>query len=79
MTQHTPTPWEDIEGEPYHGIEIIDGNGHCFMATKEDRAFIVRACNSHDALVEALEWVINRQDVTEAIKNYCHLALAKGE
>ena len=64
MNQHTPTPyWTEphgLHGEiavmatTKLGMEITVAICHKANAT-EQAAFIVRACNSHDALVKALE------------------------
>lgn len=54
-TKHTPTPWHQ------EGVQIHDAAGEVIIGAsyginrKADTPFIVRACNSHDALVEALE------------------------
>lgn len=60
---HTPTPWFPIPQNPrgtYWRItqEPTAAPYNCDVAqgiTKEDATFIVTACNSHAALVEALE------------------------
>lgn len=59
-TKHTPTPWFATSGS-------IDGRDDVYCTGQEgtiaqnvrpqDAAFIVRACNAHDKLVEALEMV----------------------
>ena len=64
---HTPTPWAIRHGSHYDYIHApIDNGGGIgrFVAKlpddeqgKRDAAFIVRACNSHAALVAALEAV----------------------
>jgi hypothetical protein len=63
-TQHTPTPWH-VEESADHGIgkfrgifgpdgfEIVNQHG---VLTKSDAAFIVRAVNSHEALLEAARY-----------------------
>lgn len=72
-TNHTPLPWRivPIGGERY--IESDAGfvcdmqrndrpdAASCHMAD-EDSAFIVRACNSHEALINALELVVKLID-----------------
>lgn len=76
MTEHTPTPWI-FDG--FNALQIFDGdlNLICYVVggqgyrTNEDTAkynaaFIVRACNAHYALVDALE---------EAVR---HLAAPEG-
>lgn len=56
---HTPTPYTiELDTNP---ITIVDGNGevvaYCghsdIPANQRNAAFIVRACNAHDALVKA--------------------------
>ena len=51
--QHTPTPWN----KKYQGNLIRDKNDSVLaeVIDTSNAAFIVRAVNSHDALVEALE------------------------
>lgn len=92
MTEHTPTPWI-FDG--FNALQIFDGdlNLICYVVggqgyrTNEDTAkynaaFIVRAVNAHDALVEALEFAQARfvviqgceePKISEALK------LARGE
>lgn len=64
MTQHTPTPWK-------YGPGLIIWNGDGFLVAQvagqpgmpeaeADAAFIVRACNSHEALVRLAEMVEDR-------------------
>lgn len=61
---HTPTPWR-VEAEPEGGYSIEGADGESVMIdtayypvtpTPENAAFIVRAVNSHDKLVEALRY-----------------------
>jgi hypothetical protein len=63
MSEHTPTPWRveyddngfffiDAPGRPSPYIAATGGEG---MANAENAAFIVKAVNSHDALVDALK------------------------
>lgn len=64
-TQHTPTPWHLSEPPlkenfiyDEDGLLIADVNGFFKREAAENSAnadFIVRACNAHDELVEALE------------------------
>jgi len=67
MTEHTATPWEMDKAHP-DGIAIYgEADGRQIALVNDDvdevdanAAFIVRAANSHAALVEALravEWV----------------------
>jgi hypothetical protein len=60
-SKHTPTPWK----EDHQGGLYIEGKNGEYIAEVESEggreeqfanaAFIVRACNAHDALVEALQ------------------------
>ena len=59
---HTPTPWHLGVKEAHHCVYAANGDLICDASpfgkddtTKTDAAFIVRACNSHDALVAALD------------------------
>lgn len=70
---HTPTPWR-IEPEPDDEY-IIRGANDEWIANNtpyypsapsgDDAAFIVKAVNSHDKLVEALRDVLARMDRSE--------------
>jgi hypothetical protein len=69
--KHTPTPWRVIDNEPGNGYGsmdiaplLIEGEFFAVAAIIGDvaridpqanAAYIVRACNSHAALVEALK------------------------
>ena len=63
--EHTKTPWHDTGLPDSCGYKAINGDTHnvCVIhhdpnTIKEQKAnaeFIVKACNSHDALVEALQ------------------------
>jgi hypothetical protein len=60
---HTPTPWDYYENDGEPAIVTNDGTWRGTVAKvelSEDAAFIVRACNAHDALVEALEMARSR-------------------
>ena len=55
-SEHTPTPWHI---GPYYKQDIESPTGHIATcrsvpAGEANAEFIVRACNAHDALVEAL-------------------------
>ena len=56
--QHTPTPWNlngrHIDAEKGNKL-IVSLRSEHDAENLANAAFIVRACNSHDALVEALE------------------------
>jgi len=70
MAEHTPTPYrvhaEPLEGHPeYHIYHIVCDRGLlCTIDTSNeeqdatDAAYIVRACNSHEALLAACDWVL---------------------
>lgn len=93
---HTPTPWHVIEEDNCTFSIMHTGSGQ-WIATvhggreydEQDAAFIVRACNSHAALVGALEALLRVAD--EHVSHKAHdthcevfsdardaLALAKG-
>ena len=86
MAEHTPTPWvadpDDREGYEWN-IHIIDGqDGHnriCFMSngpeTEANAAFIVKAVNSHDALVEALQKIASLEVTKGAAANLAQRVL----
>jgi hypothetical protein len=68
-TKHTPTPWRTEYSEHMNDYEnedwVIYSGDTCICSTnyystpgierEEDAKFIIRACNSHDDLVAALE------------------------
>lgn len=68
MKKHTELPWEEIEPHPgfvfvhpsNRALNTVERGGQCICELmgkdKEANAeFIVRACNSHDELLEALK------------------------
>lgn len=67
-TKHTPTPYRRNTGQAlcalgagslFEGIFSADNNCVAICQSNgEDAAFIVRACNSHKALVDACEHAI---------------------
>lgn len=72
---HTPTPWRYtidlsladeasaiVTAPDGSTVAIVVANGDAALSAAANAAFIVRACNSHDALVEALA------ETTEALK-----------
>ena len=95
MTQHTPTPWQlaendntivisqqlDSDGNAYAIADVLVGNGHKSDGTKEaNAAFIVKACNAHEALVDAAkfaalyceeDWDVGAGTGKEALKKLC--------
>lgn len=64
-TQHTPTPWEFqwSPNEGYNvtsrdtGISVFDSQEFTDKPTKENAEYIVRAVNSHDALLKIVEQI----------------------
>lgn len=81
MSEHTPGPWEILPGHSERRLIIRhDWRSGRYVAqigelvggpdlTPEDRAnaaFIVRACNSHDALIAALEEADDNMDTLAA-------------
>ena len=85
MNKHTPTPWSyQHKSDAY--THIIRGPNNRFICqfhqstddtTKANAAFIVRACNAHDQLVEALElalaraesWIHDQLDGTSSLES----------
>lgn len=75
--KHTPTPWDYTDEVTGKGWLLLDadqpentpsmGTIHC----EEDAAFIVRAVNAHDDLLEALQGCL---EIAE-----CHAARLKAE
>ncbi len=64
MAEHTPTPWNVSKHHGYgelNGVQIRDATGYAIavsigdveeLDSRANAEFIVRACNSHDALVK---------------------------
>lgn len=62
--QHTPTPW-DLQTLRVSLVPVmIRVNGYTKETAAANAAFIVRACNNHDALVGALQ---GYKDMTDNI------------
>ena len=67
--QHTPTPYhiESVATSAYSArVFICDANGSRVTDINcgdDDAKFIVKACNAHDALIEALEAVLNQSSM----------------
>lgn len=90
-TKHTPTPWKEGKSSaPMTECIILSESGYVIgevyncqdnPENTANAAFIVRACNSHDALVEALAQCIdNLQGSGYDLSPYREvLAQAKGE
>jgi hypothetical protein len=55
QTQHTPTPWKIDTSRP--NATVVRGSNELLVAecVPEDAAFIVRAVNSHEAVIGHLE------------------------
>lgn len=82
-SKHTPTPWAfEPDHSKRDGSQFIfsDADRDTWVATAENRetngaeasanaAFIVRACNSHDALVAAL------REIAAMNGTYCGVAV----
>ena len=70
---HTPTPWHLIPAEATstdYDYTILDAENNPIAdipveSSPENGRFIVRACNSHAALVAALESLIGELDPSE--------------
>ncbi len=60
---HTPLPWRIEPGTvfDYEHPEVLSSDGKRIAAVlwDKDAAFIVKACNSHEALVEALKAILD--------------------
>ena len=88
---HTPTPWYESGTGNHQGLIIEERTGRNVSVTydKADAAFIVRAVNSHDALMAALadileiaksRWRALPVDSPEKVRiNAALAALAQGE
>ena len=83
---HTPTPWEVIWKTSVGNKEVVVADLDCLPNNDENEAnaaFIVRACNAHYDLVEALEMLL--QDCKEKGRSASYrqaesaLKLARGE
>lgn len=75
MANRTPLPWKSNEDSCSIGIYMLDKDGSCgpqvamvltenllsdnFDQARNDADFIVRACNAHDDLLNALEDVLS--------------------
>lgn len=79
--KHTPTPWKE------QGLAIRDADGDLICdvyvgginstQNEANRAFIVRAVNSHDELLELLKESMTR--CTKDLRNKCEAAIQKAE
>ena len=67
MSEHTPEPWTtecNVPGETPVRITTthVLASTICWAASPEDAEFIVRACNSHEDLLEACKEAIRQSD-----------------
>lgn len=86
--EHTPTPW-NVRGT--NGLRIIYGeNGsiaevknlkRLVMENDANAEFIVRACNSHEALLEACKIALSKMQEFKMLEpdNYLIRAIAKAK
>ncbi len=84
-SQHTPTPWHD-DLSTVHGPEIDaeyqEKQIVCSVINRADAAFIVRAVNAHEELLETLKEALpylSKYGVPDHITNSAILAIAKAE
>jgi hypothetical protein len=73
---HTPTPWAlnlnwvghvyDVAGPDYQPICMVALDEHHHDVRLANAAFIVKAVNAHDAMVEALRAALNFIENTES-------------
>ena len=90
-SEYTPTPWEQSISEPERVYEsggiLVHANGSKYLPDAEkvaNAAFIVRAVNSHDALIQAANHAldalltgINQQSAIDLLT--CALDAARGD
>ena len=91
---HTPTPYEQLKtctmvkadpifwqtGIKKGGIRIATVSGVGEENARANAEFIVRSCNSHDELVEALRYIASRSYLaSENLAQVALRALAKAE
>jgi hypothetical protein len=74
VTEHTPTPWHAGSTAHTELVMAFRDNVECVISESDpeidmplaeahaNAAFIVKACNSHDALVKALQAVLTAWD-----------------
>ena len=64
-TERTPEKWYEAKmGNDHQGLIVDEATGETIAVTykKENAAFIVKACNLHDELVDALTWLVRCAD-----------------
>lgn len=66
--KHTPTPWTSVQNGNYFYIDGAPGEtGGIAKVYDEDNAeFIVRACNTHEGLLEAA--IAAREELVKILK-----------
>ena len=76
VQRHTPTPWMDSAVSGFDDCKVYQQprNGTqplrvCTARTNADAEFIIRAANSHDALIEALEACVDELSVNYDLVN----------
>ena len=63
-TERAPGEWYEAKMAGDQGLIINELTGETIAVTykKENAAFIVKACNLHDELVDALTWLVRCAD-----------------
>lgn len=86
--KHTPTPWHapgmgEIHDADHNLIAHIafsaGEHDDDQVGTESDAKFIVRACNSHYQLVDALKFIANHSNDPGIVKYAEHTLAAAGE
>src|SRR5258708_33287008 len=78
---HTPTPWS-LEGVYFSHYNDKDERVSIWSSVHtDDAAFIVRAVNSHEALVEAIKYAVqfSEPDINYVIRKRLNAALGNAE
>lgn len=80
-------PFSIIEPET-HSFDVVDcvGKTVCCDISREDCEFIVKACNSHNKLLDALKNIIKESEIMDqhdaglgTLENIAHDAISKAE
>jgi hypothetical protein len=66
-TEHTPTPWRRhqceydsiVESKTGYAIAMVSGHRFTDQCNEDNLRFILRACNNHERLVDALTELLN--------------------
>lgn len=88
--KHTPIPWqqEHTKDKKVNSVDIYANNGACIATVRSNHgyetreanaAFIVKAVNCHDQLVEALQKIASGKITQEYLEDFCNEALAAAE